>query len=104
MLLTLPVPFPGRVTLRVYAVALNVAVTAALVFPFKTHGPVPLQAPDHPTNFEFVIGIAVSVAAVPRGKLAMQPDPQLMPLGELLTVPLPELLTVSTYELGGDGR
>jgi len=34
----------------------------------------------------------------------MQPDPQLMPLGELLTVPLPELLTVSTYELGGDGR
>ncbi len=69
--------------------ALNVAVTTASAVPFNTHEPVPLHAPDQPANVESLSGFAVSVAEIPKGKLTLQIDPQLMPAGELVTVPVP---------------
>ncbi len=60
---------------------------------------VPLHAPPHPENAEPGAGVAVSVTDVPPGKDALQADPQLMPLGDEVTVPLPlpDLLTASEY-------
>ncbi len=58
---------------------------------------VPLQPPPlQPVKVEPVAGAAVRVTTVPLGKLAEQLDPQVMPVGELVTVPLPVpvLLTV----------
>ena len=51
--------------------------------------PVEQPAPLQPTNVEPVAAVAVRVTIVPLLKLAEQVLPQLIPLGELLTVPLP---------------
>ena len=91
-LLTVPVPLPDVRTDNwklLAAAVLNVAVTEALAAAIMLHADVPLQAPDQPANVELAFGVAVSVIAVPDGKLALHVCPQLMPAGVLLTVPAP---------------
>src|SRR5206468_5731564 len=52
--------------------------------------PVPVHPPPlQPLKVEPAAGAAVSVTAVPLGKLAAQVAPQVMPVGELVMVPLP---------------
>jgi hypothetical protein len=68
---------------------LNVAVTEVLAVRVTAHVLVPVQAPDHPTNVEPALGVAVSVTGVPPAKLALHVVPQLMPEGLLVTVPAP---------------
>lgn len=57
----------------------------------------PEQAPDQPAKLLPAEGVALSVTVVPLAKLALQPEPQLMPGGLELTlpVPVPDLLTLS---------
>jgi hypothetical protein len=51
---------------------------------------VPLQAPLQPENTEPVVGVAVSVTAVPCANCVEHVEPQLIPAGALVTVPEPE--------------
>jgi hypothetical protein len=70
-----------------------------------THVPVPEQPPPlHPEKSESPPGDAVRVTEVPLIKDAEQVPPQLMPLGELVTVPLPvpAFVTVSVYVFGAN--
>src|SRR5438094_475470 len=72
-LVTVPLPAPAGVTVRV-----------------TVQAPVPEQPPPvQPPKVEPAAGAAVSVTAVPLVKLAEQVAPQSMPAGELVTVPLP---------------
>jgi hypothetical protein len=68
-----------------------------------THVPVPEQPPPlHPAKSESAAGDAVRVTAVPFVKDAEHVPPQLIPLGELVTVPLPvpAFVTVMVYVFG----
>ena len=58
--------------------------------------PVPVQLPLHPVNVEPELATADKVTDVPLEKADEQVVPQLMPLGELVTVPepVPPLVTV----------
>jgi hypothetical protein len=92
VLVTVPVPVPAvcTVTATVAAVeVLKVAVTEALAAKTIAQAPVPVQAPDHPTNVEPVAGVAVSETAAPLLKLVLHVCPQLMPPGVLVTTPAP---------------
>jgi len=76
----------------------KVAVTVVAALKVTVQAPVPEQPPPlQPPKVEPAAGAAVSVTAVPLGKLATHVAPQVMPTGELVTVPLPvpALLTVS---------
>jgi hypothetical protein len=57
--------------------------------------PPPLQ----PLNTDPVAALGVSVTTVPGTKLSKQSDPQLMPVGLLVTVPapVPAFATVTSY-------
>src|SRR5438067_1517807 len=97
-LVTVPLPVPAGVTVRVKVCSVKVAVTVVPAETVTTHVPVPEQPPPlQPLKVEPAAGVAVSVTAVPLAKLAEQVTPQLMPTGALVTVPLPvpALLTVS---------
>ena len=48
-----------------------------------------MQAPLQPANVEPLDAAAVSVTEVPLAKLALQVVPQLMPVGDEVTVPAP---------------
>ena len=63
----------------------------------RQEGPGPLQAPLQPEKVEPEPGVAVSVTLVPLAKGAPHDAPQLIPLGDEVTVPmpLPVLLTDS---------
>jgi hypothetical protein len=67
----------------------NVAVTDVVLVGVTLQVPVPVQAPDQPVKVELAFGVAVSVTAVPLGKLALHVVPQVMPAGELVTDPPP---------------
>ena len=55
-----------------------------------------LQAvPDQPINAKPLAGVAVRLTRVPPVYASVQSLPQLMPVGELVTVPLPERLNVN---------
>ena len=100
MLITVPVPLPANVSVSSWS-ASNVAVTDCDAFIVTMHDPVPLHAPLHPTNVDVEFGVAVSVTLVPTSKGAaalVQPVPQSIPGGELMTVPAPPpaFITVST--------
>jgi len=73
----------GRLKVAVTVVA---AETVTVQAPVPVH-PAPLQ--PLPLKIEPAAGAAVSVTAVPLGKLAAQVAPQVMPVGELVMVPLP---------------
>lgn len=97
LLETLPLPLPERVTVKVAAVKLNEALTDSLPLTVSVHEPVPLHAPDHPANAEFVPAVAVSMTSVPGLNAALQVVPQLIPTGALVIVPrpFPETLTLT---------
>jgi hypothetical protein len=104
VLVTVPPPVPARATLSVGAAAavLKVAVTAVLAVRAREQVEVPEQAPDQPAKVEPVPGVAVRVTLVPLEKEALQVEPQLMPLGLLVTVPVPvparETLSIGAAE------
>jgi len=68
---------------------LNVAVTLRAAVIEVVQVPVPVQAPLQPANVEPLDAAAVSVTEVPLAKLALQVLPQLMPVGDEVTVPAP---------------
>jgi len=88
---TVPVPVPARVTVRVWLVALvlNVAVTDWAAVIETVQVPVPVQAPLQPAKVEPLAAAAVRVTEVPLAKLALHVLPQLMPVGDEVTVPVP---------------
>ena len=96
---TEPLPDPAKDTLRTgsAAAALNVAVAVSSAVKDRVQEPLPLHAPDQPAKVEPEAAVAVRVMEVPLSKLALQVEPQLMPLGVLVTVPepLPLILMVS---------
>jgi hypothetical protein len=104
LLVTVPEPVPGSVTVSVLDVTdvLKVAVAELLLLNVALHEPVPLQTPDQPAKVEPAAAVAVSVTAVPVLKVAVHVIPQLMPVGLLVTMPapLPVALTVSRKEVG----
>jgi hypothetical protein len=51
--------------------------------------PAPAHAPLQPVKVECAAGVAVSVTLLPSSNGAVQTAPQLIPVGELVTVPLP---------------
>ena len=61
------------------------------------------HAPVNPAKVDPAFGDAVSMTAVPPGKLAEHDDPQLIPDGLEVTVPLPvpEGATVTVFDGGG---
>jgi len=101
---TVPEPLPALVTVsaNVAVLLLNVALTerAALIVTVQVVA-VPLHEPPQPPNVEPLAAAAVSVTEVPLLKFALQVLPQLMPVGDDVTVPLPEplLVSVSANEL-----
>jgi hypothetical protein len=74
----------------------KVAVTAVLAVRARVQVEVPEQAPDQPAKVEPVPGVAVRVTLVPLEKEALHVEPQLIPLGLLVTVPVPARETLST--------
>jgi len=67
----------------------NVAVTDVVLVGVTLQVPVPVQAPDQPVKVEPAFGVAVSVMAVPLGKVPLHVVPQVMPVGTLVTDPPP---------------
>jgi len=68
----------------------KVAVTVVAALKVTVQAPVPEQPPPlQPLKVEPAAGAAVSVTAVPLGKLATHVALQVMPVGALVTVPLP---------------
>jgi len=57
--------------------------------------PTPLQAPPQPVKANPASGTTVRLTTVTGVKLAVQVEPQLMPVGVLNTLPLPLTLTLS---------
>jgi hypothetical protein len=89
-LVTVPVPVPALVTVSANDGSENVAVTdrAALIATVQVDA-VPVQLPVQPPKIEPPAEAAVSVTEVPLVYEAEHVVPQLMPVGELVTVPLP---------------
>jgi hypothetical protein len=84
------VPLPDTLTLSVYWVVANVAVTLCAAFIVTTQLPTPLQAPLQPEKPKPFAGVAVKVTAVPALKLALHVEGHVTPVGELVTLPLPD--------------
>jgi hypothetical protein len=86
---TVPVPDPDFVTVRVYNV-LNVAIT--FLFELIVNVIVELvsvTSPDHPLNENDESGVAVNVTTESDENLYEQDVPQLIPDGFDITVPVP---------------
>src|SRR5207245_8647568 len=89
-LVTVPLPVPAGVTVRVKVCSVKVAVTVVAAETVTTHDPVPEHPPPlQPVKVEPAAGAAVSVTTVPLVKLAEHVGPQVIPAGALVTVPLP---------------
>src|SRR5205809_6063380 len=89
-LVTVPLPVPAVLTVRVKVCSVKVAVTVVARESGTTHVPVPEHPPPlQPVKVEPAAGVAVSVTAVPLAKLAVQGAPQVIPTGALVTVTLP---------------
>src|SRR5207244_2717488 len=72
-LVTVPLPVPAGVTVRVKVWSVKVAVTVVAAETVTTHDPVPEQPPPlQPPKVEPAAGAAVSATAVPLVKLAAQ--------------------------------
>jgi hypothetical protein len=82
----------------------KVAVTPLAAFiTAEQEVPVPLHAPLQPEKVEPEAGVAESVTLVPLAKGALQVSPQLIPLGNEVTMPLPlpgSLMVSENVELG----
>jgi hypothetical protein len=104
LLVTVPIPAPAGVTVRVnvFTGAVKVAVTVWSAFITTIQDPVPLQPPPlQPVNVEPPVGAAVRATVLPLGKSAAQIVPQEIPLGLLVTVPVPvpDVVTVNWFVL-----
>jgi hypothetical protein len=89
-LVTVPVPPPFLVTVRVTGVRLKVAVTVVAAFTVTAQVLVPLQPPPlQPVKVDPAAAAAVSVNAVPGVTVSEQSLPHEMPAGALVTVPVP---------------
>ena len=90
-LVTVPVPVPVLLTVSCLGTRLKLAVTllAAVILTVQV-SLLPVQAPDQPSKTDPILLVAVKVTLVLFVKLAEQVEPQLMPLGLLVTVPLPK--------------
>ena len=89
-LVTVPTPAPAFDTVRASDVCTKVAVTVVAAFIVTVQVPVPEQPPPlQPPKVEPVAAAAVRVTIVPFAYDAEHVVPQLMPVGELVTVPLP---------------
>jgi hypothetical protein len=100
LLVTLPVPLPAAVTLRLKEPggggAVNVADTVLALFMVRGHVdavPEAVQFPPQPPNVEPLVGVAVSVTPAPFAIVALQvpvsPTPQVIPPTSLVTLPVP---------------
>ncbi len=91
LLVTVPLPLPALVTVRVNPIVkVKVAVTDLLASMRTVQVvAVPLQAPLQPVKVEPAAGVAVRVTVVPLGKAAEHMVPQSIPAGLLVTLPLP---------------
>jgi hypothetical protein len=100
LLVTVPVPEAGAVTVSGYVVVENFAPTVWAPVIVTLQLAVPEQAPVQPSNVKFVDAFAVSATFVPVLKSAVQVPGQLMPAGALVIVPVPAVgaVTVSVYE------
>src|SRR5437667_6387822 len=89
-LVTVPLPVPALLTMSAKLGRAKVAVTVVAAKTVTVQAPVPEQPPPlQPLKVEPAAAVAVSVTAVPLGKLAEQVAPQWIPAGELGNVPLP---------------
>jgi hypothetical protein len=95
---TVPAPVPALLTVSDRS-NVNVAVTVVFAVNETTH--VALEdeqpPPDHPVNADPAAGFGVNVTEALSANWALQPFPQVMPPGLLVTVPtpLPAFVTVS---------
>ena len=100
-LVTVPEPAPDLTTVKVYEVGLiaKVAVTDLAASMVTEQEPEPEHAPPQLEKVEPIEATAVRVMEVLELKLWEQVEPQLMPLGELVTVPepVPVLVMVRVY-------
>jgi hypothetical protein len=102
-LVTCPLPFPSRVSVRSKA-GVNVAVTFVAELIATVHTlPTATSHPLHPESVDPMAGTAVRTTLLPEAKPNEQIEPQSMPTGTLLMdpLPLPSKLTVRTT--GGSG-
>lgn len=101
---TVPDPVPALATVKVGAgvPVLNVAVTERAAVMATTQAPVPVHAPDQPAKLAPLAATAVRVTEVPDAKFALQLNPQLIPVGDDVTVPLavPFLETLNVKFVG----
>src|SRR5512139_3914011 len=67
----------------------KVAVTTLAASIVSVHGPVPVHAPLQRVSMAPVLAVAVKVTTVPTANVSLQPAPQSMPAGLLVTLPLP---------------
>jgi hypothetical protein len=90
LLLTVPaLALPDMLTYNGWT-GVKLAVAFCGEFIVTMHAPVPEQdAEDHPAKADPGEGFAVRITFEPVVKFAVQVAPQLMPVGELVTVPLP---------------
>src|SRR5207247_10010743 len=105
-LVTVPVPVPDLVTVRVKDCWAKVAVTEVAAFTVTMQVLVPEQPPPlQPVKVELASGVAVKVTAVPLANGAAHVAPQAMPAGLLATVPAPApaLVSVRVKDCRADG-
>jgi hypothetical protein len=90
LLLTVPLPAPALVTVKLYVGSMKTAVTCRAWLIVRVQEVlVPTQSPLQPTKVEPVQGATVNVTAVPLAKFAKHSVPQAIPAGLLVTVPYP---------------
>ena len=94
-LVTVPVPVPVRLTVRVFTVELKVAVTLCAALIVTVQVPVPVQSPLQPAKVELTPAVGVSVTTAPLLKEAEHVEGQLMPAGLLVTFPVPSPAVVT---------
>jgi hypothetical protein len=97
------VPAPVSETLNSTCMRLKVADTDVAPFIVTVHvGDVLEHAPEQLPNELLPLGVVASMAWVPLLKLALQAEPQFMPLGLLVTLP-PELAETVNANVAGWG-
>jgi len=86
---TVPLPVPALLLVRLTVWRLKVAVTVVAAFRVTEHVAVPEQPPPlQPVKIEPLAGVAVSVTTVPVSNEAEQVAPQSIPGGSEVTVPV----------------
>lgn len=89
LLVTTPVPVPAFATERLKVCKSKIAVTDFAASIVTTHVPAPVQAPLQPVKMEPAEAVAAKVTEAPALKRGGAGCPQLIPVGEEVTVPAP---------------